>query len=83
MSATAEVSRKMERNTKLRRFPQGRDIDKVVLVGGATKMPCVQVKCILDLREIPKISSKNLEMVKVRRATVIGVVHTFYYDDWL
>ena len=39
----AEVSRKMEGNAKLRRFPQGRMIDHVVLVGGATRMPCVQV----------------------------------------
>lgn len=38
----AEVSRKMEGNAKLRRFPQGRMVDQVVLVGGATRMPCVQ-----------------------------------------
>ncbi|CAN0175318.1 unnamed protein product [Ascophyllum nodosum] len=42
VTATAEVSRKMEGNTKLRRFPQGRAVDEVVLVGGATRMPCVQ-----------------------------------------
>ena len=44
VTATAEVSRKMEGNTKLRRFPQGRAVDEVVLVGGATRMPCVQVQ---------------------------------------
>lgn len=34
----------MDGNAKLRRFPQGgRMVDKVVLVGGATRMPCVQV----------------------------------------
>eukprot|EP00904_Undaria_pinnatifida_P008545 jgi/Undpi1/4820/HiC_scaffold_19.g08173.m1 len=42
VSSMAEVSRKMEGNAKLRRFPQGRMIDHVVLVGGATRMPCVQ-----------------------------------------
>ena len=40
----AEVARGMDGNAKLRRFPQGgRMVDKVVLVGGATRMPCVQV----------------------------------------
>lgn len=44
----AEVARGMEGNAKLRRFPQGgRMVDKVVLVGGATRMPCVQVKHII------------------------------------
>lgn len=44
VSSMAEVARGMEGNDKLRRFPQGgRMVDKVVLVGGATRMPCVQV----------------------------------------
>ncbi|CAM9960422.1 unnamed protein product [Pylaiella littoralis] len=43
VSSMAEVARGMEGNAKLRRFPQGgRMVDKVVLVGGATRMPCVQ-----------------------------------------
>ncbi|CAN0072266.1 unnamed protein product [Scytosiphon promiscuus] len=43
VSSMAEVAKGMEGNAKLRRFPQGgRMIDKVVLVGGATRMPSVQ-----------------------------------------
>lgn len=50
----AEVARGMEGNAKLRRFPQGgRMVDKVVLVGGATRMPCVQVSfTILGLESV-------------------------------
>lgn len=40
----SEISKKMEGNRKLRGFPQGRPLDRVVLVGGATRMPCVQVR---------------------------------------
>ncbi|CAM9340575.1 unnamed protein product [Ectocarpus sp. 6 AP-2014] len=43
VSSMAEVARSMDGSAKLRRFPQGgRMVDKVVLVGGATRMPCVQ-----------------------------------------
>lgn len=40
--AMTEISKKMEGSEKLRLFPQGRTLDQVVLVGGATRMPCVQ-----------------------------------------
>eukprot|EP00752_Nemacystus_decipiens_P005820 g5262.t1 len=43
VASMAEVARGMDGSSKLRRFPQGgRMVDKVVLVGGATRMPCVQ-----------------------------------------
>lgn len=49
----AEVSRNMEGNAKLRRFPQGRMVDQVVLVGGATRMPCVQASQAKNQKKCP------------------------------
>ncbi|CAN0468287.1 unnamed protein product [Discosporangium mesarthrocarpum] len=40
----AEIKKQIGGSGKLRPFPQGRPLDQVVLVGGATRMPCVQVQ---------------------------------------
>lgn len=44
----AEISKKMK-GSKLRNFPQGRLVDQVVLVGGATRMPSVQASYFMPL----------------------------------
>ncbi|CAM9423107.1 unnamed protein product [Chrysoparadoxa australica] len=40
--AFSKVQRSMGGNAKLRQFPQGRNLSQVLLVGGATRMPCVR-----------------------------------------
>lgn len=68
----AEIARNMEGGRKLRSFPQGRSIDQVVFVGGATRMPCVQV--LLHMRQALH-NAYNKKPV-LRRIDVIALIRS-------